>query len=82
MNPRELIRRTSVLFRNAGIPDPENDAALLLSYLTGRQALELRLDTDTELDEDTVHLFRKLCGRRIKREPLQYILEEAGHCLF
>ena len=50
MTPRELIRRTAELFRNEGIPDPENDAALLLSHLTGRPVLELRLDMDTHPD--------------------------------
>lgn len=82
MNPRDLIRDAAEDFRRAGVPDPEYDSAILLSHLCGRPPLSLRLDTDTELDEDTVHLFRKLCGRRIKREPLQYILEEAPFCGF
>ena len=39
MTPRELIRRTAEQFRSIGIPDPENDAALLLAHLTGRPVL-------------------------------------------
>ena len=82
MNPRDLIRDTAEDFRRAGIPDPEYDSALLLSHLCGRPPLSLRLDTGTALDEDTVKRFRELCRRRIRREPLQYILEEAPFCGF
>ena len=49
MTPRSLLRETAKRFRDAGIPDPETDSALLLSFLTGLEPLRLRLDTDTEL---------------------------------
>lgn len=77
MNPRELIRETAELFRGAGVPDPENDAALILSYLTGFPHLNLRLDTDHDLGAETVFQYRSLSARRIAREPLQYILRAA-----
>lgn len=80
MNPRELIRDTGEFFRKAGVPDPEYDAAQLLSRLCGQAPLSLRLDTDTVLDEDTLSLFRTLRDRRAGREPLQYILREAPFC--
>ena len=32
MNPRALLKATASAFRNAGIPDQEVDAALLLAY--------------------------------------------------
>ena len=35
-------------FRDSGVPDPEVDSAVLLSYLCARPPLELRLDTETE----------------------------------
>ena len=82
MTPRDLIRNTSELFRLAGIPDPEYDASVLLSYIYGKPSLSLRLDNDTILDEKTVLDYNALAGRRIRREPLQYILREApffGH---
>lgn len=82
MTPRDLIREAAVLFRHAGVPDPEYDSALLLSHLCGRPPLMLRLDTDTALDDGTISRFRALCGRRLKREPLQYILGEASFCGF
>ena len=44
MTCRELIKAAAKRFRDVGIPDPEVDAALLLSHLTGKPALALRLD--------------------------------------
>ena len=78
MTPRELIRRTSESFRSAGIPDPENDAALLLSHLTGRNMLELRLDTETSADSSLISASHILAQKRLERIPLQYILGETS----
>ena len=77
MNPRELIRAAALRFRNAGIPDPENDAALLLSHLTGRPPLELRLDMDTLLDASVLTGFEELSLKRLDRIPLQYLVGKA-----
>ena len=76
MTPRALLRETAERFRNAGIPDPETDGALLLSFLTGQPPLSLRLDTDTELSPDIMDAFRAMADRRCAREPLQYIIGE------
>lgn len=73
MTPCALIRETALLFRNAGIPDPENDSALLLSFLCGKSSLSLRLDTDMRLDESLLREYKILAERRLTREPLQYI---------
>ena len=80
MNPRELIRLTAARFRAAGVPDPENDAALLLAHLTGKPALALRLETDTDVDASVRAAYDKLVLRRLDRYPLQYILGEAPFC--
>lgn len=77
MTPCILIRNTAKRFRDAGIPDPENDSSLLLSFLCGKPPLALRLDTDTELCPETVDTYLSLANRRMKREPLQYIVGEA-----
>ncbi|MER1994824.1 MAG: peptide chain release factor N(5)-glutamine methyltransferase, partial [Eubacteriales bacterium] len=77
MTPRELIRRTAEQFRSCGIPDPENDAALLLSHLTGRPVLELRLDMDTHPDPALLSAYQQLTEQRLNRIPLQYLLGEA-----
>ena len=82
MTPRDLIRGASESFRLAGIPDPEYDSALLLSSLCGRPPLALRLDAETETDPKTAGHFQALCTRRLRREPLQYILGETSFCGF
>ncbi len=80
MNPRDLIRSAAAVFRDAGIPDPENDAALLLSGLTGKPSLELRLDMDTDLSASVLDDYQKLAEKRLSRIPLQYLLGEAPFC--
>ncbi len=74
MTPQALICETTALFHKAGIPDPAWDSALLLAHLTGRPALNLRLDTDTRLDEDTLRAYVRLREKRLQRQPLQYLL--------
>ena len=78
MTPRLLILRTASRFREAGIPDPETDSALLLSALCGRPPLDLRLDTDTNLNEALLSRYENLVRQRLRRVPLQYILGETS----
>lgn len=78
MTPRELIRQTAARFESENLPDPENDASLLLSFLTGRPALNLRLDEETVLDPAVVSAFLDLSGKRLRRVPLQYLLGEVS----
>ena len=80
MTPYQLLRKTSEQFRNAGIPDPETDSALLLSSLCGSSPLRLRLDTDTQLDDSVLDSFSLLVQQRLCRTPVQYILHEAPFC--
>ena len=85
MNPRQLIRETAAQFRQAGIPDPEVDSAALLSHVTGRAPLLLRLDTDTALTEAELSAFDGLRQRRLQRIPLQYLTREQpflGHSFY
>ena len=74
MTPRDAIRNAAAALEARGVPDSLYDAAQLLSFLTGKNALLLRLDTDTELTEETLAAFHDLCARRAQRDPLQYIL--------
>jgi len=77
MTPRALLKQTAARFREAGLPDPETDSALLLSPLMGGQPpLALRLDDETELGADLLARYESLARRRLGREPLQYILGE------
>ena len=80
MTPCQLIRHTAARFRSAGIPDPENDSALLLVSLCSGEPLSLRLDTDTILEESLLSRYDLLVRQRLQRIPLQYILGEAFFC--
>lgn len=61
----------------SGVPDPAVDAALLLSFVTGKEPLRLRAEGSTELDAEQEAAFDRLVRRRASREPLQYILGDA-----
>ncbi len=80
MTPRALILSAVRRLREAGVPDPETDASLLLSGLCGREPLTLRADMDTELSPNLLSAYEKLLARREKREPLQYIQESVSFC--
>ncbi len=80
MNPRTLIRDMTRRFRAVGVPDPEVDSAALLAFLCGKNPLSLRLDMETEIDQETEGRYLSFCERRIRREPLQYITGESRFC--
>ncbi|MBP3636783.1 MAG: peptide chain release factor N(5)-glutamine methyltransferase [Clostridia bacterium] len=85
MTPQALIRQTTALFLEAGIPDPAWDSALLLAHLTGKPALNLRLDMDTQLDDDLLAQYIALRDQRLQRVPLQYLTHEQsfmGHTFY
>ena len=85
MTPRELIRQTARRFRKAGVPDPEVDAALLLSHLMGRAPLDLRLDMDHDVPADVQTEYDALCLQRVQRVPVQYLLhvqDFLGHTFY
>ena len=78
--PRELIRFQAAQFLAAGIPDPVEDAALLLAHVTGRDALSLRLDSDTVLTQAQLSACQSLCQRRLERIPLQHLTGVQSFC--
>lgn len=74
MTPRALLLHSARLLSGAGVPDPEQDASLMLARLTGAKPLSLRTDMDTQLPAEILEAFEQMMRRRLKREPLQYIL--------
>ncbi len=64
--------------RGAEVPDPEVDARLLLSHVTGIEPLQLLVDSGSVgLSDDEQRDLSAILRRRTEREPLQYITEEA-----
>ena len=74
MNPRSLLLETAARFRAAGIPDPEYDSAMLLSSLTGRSSLPLRMDTDTVPGITAGKAKTRKMIRRVRRERRKLIV--------
>ncbi len=73
MTPRELLRLMAAELRGAGVPDADMDASLLLSHVTGINAMNLRLDSWSQVSLADEEAFRALCERRKTRIPLQYL---------
>lgn len=78
MTPRMLLLDAAKRLQAAEIPDPQVDGALLLAHLTGRHPLELRLDEESQLAEETAAAFGTLLKKRLQRYPLQYLTGEAN----
>lgn len=73
MTPRELIRLMAAELADAGVPDSEVDASLLLSHITGQNPMNLRLDSWSQVSPADEAHFRALCEKRKTRVPLQYL---------
>lgn len=73
----EALRQGAARLTAAGVPEALNDAALLLSHVTGEPPLNLRADGSRTLSAEAEADFGALVARREAREPLQYILGEA-----
>ena len=77
MTARTLLLESAAELRAAGVPDPEYDAAQLLSRVTGEKPLDLRAGFNIVVTEEQTGAFRALADRRKRREPLQYLLGDA-----
>jgi release factor glutamine methyltransferase len=64
--------------RAAGVESPRLDAELLLSEVTGRDRAELVADPDAGIAPAAGRLFGELVRRRLRREPVAYILGRKG----
>lgn len=73
----QALRAAAERLKAAGVDEPMNDAALLLSFVTGEPPLGLRADGGRGLGEEERAAFEGLVRRRAAREPLQYITGEA-----
>lgn len=74
---REALRQAAARLTAAGVPEAQNDAALLLSHIMKEPPLNLRADGSRTLTAEATAALEALVARRETREPLQYILGEA-----
>lgn len=69
---RELLVAARDQLRAAGVPSPDVDAELLLSFVTGRPRALLRM-AGGPVPEDLAEQFAALIARRAERVPLQHL---------
>ena len=74
MTPREAVGSVAAELAAAGVPDPRVDAELLVAHVVGSSRSGVYA-VDGSVDES---LLRPLVERRVRREPLAYVLGEWG----
>jgi release factor glutamine methyltransferase len=62
----------------AGVATPRLDAELLLAEATGRDRASLAADPDSGVDPPAARVFGDMVRRRVRREPVAYILGRKG----
>lgn len=73
----ELARQAGEFLGERGIENGRLEAELLLSGILGLRRLDLYLQFDRPVGEAEIERFRESVRRRLRHEPLQYILGEA-----
>jgi release factor glutamine methyltransferase len=74
----ELSRQAAAVLEERGFDHPRLEAELLLASVLGLKRLDLYLQFDRPIDEAELERFRAVVRRRLRREPLQYILGEVA----
>ncbi len=69
-----LAQKAAQLFGERGFDNARLEAELLLAHVLGIKRLDLYLQFDRPLTNEQLEIFRALVRRRLKREPLQYIV--------
>ncbi|SFB37641.1 release factor glutamine methyltransferase [Acetitomaculum ruminis DSM 5522] len=75
-----LLNRGKEKLKSAGIEEYENDAYMLLEYVTGKDRNFFILNAKEEASDIIFQNYEKLCEKRSKRIPLQYITGKAYFC--
>jgi release factor glutamine methyltransferase len=73
-----LARKAADVFQERGLESARLEAELLLAHVLGMKRLDLYLQFDRPVTEVELEAFRSAVRRRLRREPLQYILGEAS----
>ena len=79
---RELLQTASHKLESAGVEIPEQTARWLWQHVSGMSTHQLILELQCEVTNEQAAAFFALIGRRERREPLQYVLEEADFAGF
>jgi release factor glutamine methyltransferase len=74
----ELSRKAAIVFGDRGFENPRLEAELLLAGVLGIRRLDLYLQHDRPLTVEELERFRGAVRRRLRHEPLQYVLGTAA----
>jgi release factor glutamine methyltransferase len=75
---REALESAVDGLRAAGVEDPRLDAELLLAEAMGRERAALAAEGGAEVPATAARCFGELVRRRLRREPVAYILGRKG----
>ncbi len=75
---REALDASVDALRAAGVDDPRLDAELLLGEAMGRERSALIADGGAEVPASAARAFGEMVRRRLRREPVAYILGRKG----
>jgi release factor glutamine methyltransferase len=73
----KILQWTEGYLKDRGIDGGRLDAQLLLGEVLGLDRVGLYLHFERPLEEGELAAFREMVRRRVRREPVQYILEKA-----
>ena len=76
MNTLEVIKIGSKLLKEKKISTHILDSELLLSKILNKPREEMLVNLDKKVDENQISVFQEYLNRRLKNEPIAYILEE------
>ena len=74
----DALSAATEALRAAGIPEPGTDAEVMLSGLSGIGRADLVAFGDREIDGPVARAFSEAVRRRLRREPVAYILGSKG----
>jgi release factor glutamine methyltransferase len=75
---REALAAASDAFEAAGVDTPRLDAEVLLAEATGLDRARLAAEPDASVDPPAARLFGAMVRRRVRREPVAYIVGRKG----
>ena len=72
----DILKYSAKILSEKGIEDARLNAELLMAKILECSRMDLYLNFDKPLSEDEREQYKSVLKRRLKREPLQYILGE------
>ncbi len=74
----KLLKWATTYFRSHDIESPRASAEILLAHALDLERIDLYLRYDQPLDGEELNRFKALIKRRVKREPVAYIIGQKG----